>query len=115
MKLSDYKGEEALEVLANLIEPAAEIMADKEVAEAAKTKSKAKAISVAIKNHKKSVIEILAALEKADPNTYEVSLLTLPIKLAEILSDKELMSLFTFQGQTGGANSSGSASVITEE
>ena len=37
MKLSDYEGEQALDVLADLIEPAMEIMADKEMADREKS------------------------------------------------------------------------------
>lgn len=110
MKLSDYKGEEALDVLADLIEPASEIFSDKRVVQAFQNpKERLKAISAIIRDHKKALIAFLAALERKDPETYEVGVLTLPAKLLEILNDKELSQLFTLQGQTGGAKSSGSA------
>lgn len=116
MKLSDYKGEEALEVLADIIEPAAEIFSDKEVVDGFKNPAKRlKAVSVALRKHKKPVIALLAALERKDPEEYEVGVLTLPAKLLEILNDKELLELFTSQAQTGDATSSASASESIEE
>ena len=47
MKLSEYQGEEALDLLADLIEPAGEIMSDKEIGDLFK-KNRFKAIGLAI-------------------------------------------------------------------
>ena len=114
MKLSDFKGEAALDALADLIEPVASVAGDKEVAEYIRSKQYIKAVKVAIKNHKKSVIEILAVLDGADPETYQPSLTTLPAKLLEILNDPELVDLFSSQGQTEAQTISGSATESTE-
>ena len=62
MKLSEYQGEAALDLLADLIEPAGEIMSDKEIGEMFK-KNRFKAIGLAIKNHKKAVIQIMATID----------------------------------------------------
>lgn len=115
MKLSEVQGDAALDLLADILEPVGEIMGDKEVAAAAKGQNKMKAVSVAIKGHKKAVIEILARLDGVDPKEYKVNVLTLPVKLLELLNDKELVQLFTWQGQTGDATSSGSVSENTED
>lgn len=117
MKLSDYKGEQALDILADLIEPAASIMADKEIVALARAKAPPlKIIRPAIKNHKKEVIEILAILDGENPEGYadKVGILTLPGKLIEILNDPDVMSLFTSQGQTTEETYSTSASESTE-
>lgn len=117
MKLTDYKGEEALIVLADIIEPVGEIVTDKEFLDNLKKGgNKFRAISLAIRNHTKAVIALLAALERKDPSEYanEVSLATLPAKLLEIVNDKELAQLFTSQGRTGDATSYGSASEKAE-
>lgn len=108
MKLSDYKGEEALDLIVELLDPITKIMSDKQVAEAYQKVSKLEAIKIAIKNHKTEVIEILAILDGEDPEQYEVNIFTLPVKILEILNDPELIKLFGSQGQTGGAKSSGS-------
>lgn len=117
MKLSDYRGEKALDILADLIEPAAAIMADKEITNAVRASlPKIKIVKMAIKNHKSEVIEILAILDGEDPKEYadKVTLFTLPAKLLEIFNDPELMSLFTLQGQRTDETTSGSATESTE-
>lgn len=116
MKLSEYKGEQALDMLADLMEPAATIMADKEITRLAKAgMPKIKIVKAIIKGHKAEVIEILAILDGADPKEYaeKVNLFTLPAKLLEILNDPDLMSLFTLQGQKP-ETLSGSATESTE-
>lgn len=117
MKLSEYKGEQALDMLADLIEPAAAIMADEEIASLAKSGMPAiKIVKPIIKNHKSEVIEILAVLDGEDPKKYaeKVNLFTLPKKLLEILNDPDLMSLFTLQGQKTDETISGSATESIE-
>lgn len=115
MKLSEFKGEAALDLLADIIEPATEILADKEVSDAYKNGDKKIAVvKIIIKNHKKEVIEILAAMDGEDADDYECNVFTLPLKLLDILNDKELMEFFTSAGQTEGAKSSGSPTENTE-
>ena len=72
---------------------------------------------MAIKGHKKDVIELLAGLECKKPEEYvkEIGILTLPAKLLEILNDPELQDLFTSRGQNTEDESSGSATENTEE
>lgn len=118
MKLSDYRGEQALDILADLIDPAAAIMADKEISNFARSKKPIiKLVKPLIKRHKQEVIEIMAILDGENPEQYKenVNILTLPSKLLEILNDKELMSLFTLQGQKTGETNSGSATENIEE
>lgn len=114
MKLSEYQGEAALDILADLIEPAGEIMSDKEIGEAFK-KNRLKAIGIAIKNHKKAVIQIMATMDGVPVDEYKCNVFSLPVKILEILNDPEMIQLFQYQGQTGDANSSGSASGNTED
>lgn len=114
MKLSEYQGEAALDLLADLIEPAGEIMSDKEIGDVFK-ENRFKAIGIAIKNHKKAVMQILATMDGVPVDEYKCNVFSLPVKILEILNDPDLVQLFTYQGQTGDANSSGSASENTEE
>ena len=109
MKLSEYQGEAALDILAELIEPAGEIMSDKHLGEAFK-ENRFKAIGMAIKNHKKAVMQILATMDGVPVDEYKCNVFSLPVKILEILNDPEMIQLFQYQGQTGDANSSGSAS-----
>lgn len=112
MKLSEIKGERALDVLADLIEPAALIMADPKIKAYSESKKPLVGlIGQLIKGHKKEVLKILAVLEGEKPEVYEqkVNVFSLPAKLLDILNDPELKNLFTLQGQTTDSESSGSA------
>ena len=114
MKLSEYQGEDALDILADLIEPAGEIMSDREIGEVFK-KNRFKAIGLAIKKHKKAVIQIMATMDGVPVGEYKCNVFTLPAKILELLNDPALIQLFTYQGQTGDAKSSGSVSGNTGE
>ena len=101
MKLSDYKGEEALDVLADIIDPITRIVQDKELVESIKAVSNdkgaiAQLIKPAMKDHKKEIIEILAALERETPEDYakKMTLLSLPAKLIELFNDPDIQQLF---------------------
>ena len=109
MKLTEYQGEAALDILADLIEPVGEIMADKEIGEVFK-ENRFRAIGLAIKNHKKAVMQIMATMDGVPVEEYKCNVFTLPVKILELLNDPDIIHLFTYQGQMGDAISSGSAS-----
>lgn len=111
MKLSEFHGEKALEVIADIIEPITAIVNDSEVREAS-TVTFAKAVSVALKKYTKDVLYVMAVLDDTDPKEYNPSLVEIPKKLMEMYNDEDLRSLFTSQGQ---GTSSGSATESTEE
>jgi len=112
--LSEFRGEEALDLLADLIEPVSEIMTDKALIELFRDRNMKEAAKVALKGHKKAVLEIMALLEGEDPATYAPSLFALPRKLLEIFNDPELVDLFTSQGQKEDQTNSGSATANIE-
>ena len=93
-KLSEIKGEEALDVLAEIIEPAAEIFTDENVKEALKSGSRIKAVKIILKDHKKAIITLMAALEETPVEEYKPTLLALPALILGVLNDPELNSLF---------------------
>lgn len=94
-KLSEYKDEEALDLLADIIEPASVIFADKDVKAAFKGENKMKFAKVAIKKHKTEIIEILARLDGVEPSEYHCNIFTLPVTIIKILQDKELVDFFS--------------------
>ena len=114
MKLSDYKDEAALDLLAELIEPGAEIMSDKEVIEAAKSENWFRLAKIAIKNHKKAVFCILATLDGVPVEQYHCNIFSLPAKLVELFDDPNIAQLFSFAGQTEEQTASGSLTENTE-
>ena len=97
-----------------MIEPAGEIMTDKGIGEGFK-KDRFKAIGLAIKNHKKAVMQIMATIDGVPVEEYKCNVFTLPAKILELLNDPDIVQLFTCQGQTADANSTGSASENIEE
>jgi len=112
MRLKDIQGDKALDTLADLLDPIAHIMADDKMVSIFKSGQKLKAVQYAIKEHKTEITTILALLDGENPKEYKVNLITLPIKLMELLNDEDLQGLFQLQGLT--ETSSGSATENTE-
>lgn len=110
MTLKELEGEKALEVLADLLDPAAEIFQDPDVVTAFRGEgSSIEKIKVVLKKKPKAVIKLMAILDGEDPETYKVNVLTLPVKLVRLLNEPMVADLFTSQGQPVGNASSGSA------
>lgn len=107
--------EDQLELFADLIEPAAEIIGDKAVAKILQTGGKpAKAVKIAIKNHKQAVIELLARLDGVDPENYVVpGPIGLTMKLINLFNQPDIKDLFTVQEQSEIAADSGPAMETT--
>ena len=114
MKLSEIQNEDALDVLADLLDPISKMAVDKSLREALLTQGKMAFIKSAIKNHKSETLEILAILEGVPISEYKVSLIQIPIKLTELLNDEDLLSFFQSQGLKISNEYSGSATENTE-
>lgn len=113
MRLSEIRGERALDALADLIDPVSIIAQDREIRLAIQNGNNNFAIKQGLKKHKKEVMQILAILDGEDVETYSPNILTVPTKLLEILNDPDLASLFQSQGQIMNT-SSGSVTENTE-
>lgn len=104
MRLSDFKGEEAIDVLADIIEPLTYILADEEIQKLSTEKNvpTIKYVKPMLKNHKKEVIEVLARLDNKSVEDYKstLSLVTLPMQVLELINDPEVQSLFQSQEQS---------------
>lgn len=101
MKLSEIKGTKAIETTAELIEPLATIFADGTIKAAVDANEPAIVIvKKLLKRWPKEIMTILALLDGENPKTYEVNMLTLPMKLLEVLNDPEVQTLFFSLGQT---------------
>ncbi len=114
MSISKLEGDAALDALADLIEPAAVTFGDPQMRALIESGQKIEAIKYAIKEHKREVTEILAVLEGKDPAKYKPRLLTLPIKLMEIINDDEIQTLFFSQASQTEIANSGSTTENTE-
>lgn len=110
------ENEKALDLFADLLEPAVEIIGDPNVAAILQDGgAPARAAKVAIKNHKNAVVEILARLDGCEPKDYKVNILLLPIKFMQLINKPEIQELFTLQAQKDDAASSGSATVTIKD
>lgn len=117
-KLSEIKDIEALELLADIVSPVAEIAQDDEIQKFAKPELKhtlAEIVSLIIKRHSRAVMSILAALEGVPFEEYHCDIFTLPSAVMSIVNDPVLMAFFASQGQSNLSVDSGSASEISEE
>lgn len=114
MKLSDIKGEEALDVIAELIDPISSIGMNDKVRKADRS-NRIEFVKTILKECKTEIIEMLAILERMDVDEYreQMSLATLPSKVIELFSDTAVAELFGLQSQTE-ETSSGSATENTE-
>lgn len=116
MKLSDYKNEDALDLLADIIEPTAKILTDKKIQAVftGKKFNKMQVVKTLLKDHQHSIVEIMAALDGKTYDEYEFNIITGTKQLLELLNDEALISFFQSQGQMMVAESSGSATASTE-
>lgn len=126
MKLSDIKGERVFDVIADIIDPIANVAQDKDVAEMFKRKAvpegmeaneffaerMRKGVPALLKGHKQDVIAILAAIEGVTPEQYEVSLdfPKLFTDVMELMTDDAFLGFLSSQGTGKGADAPGSAS-----
>jgi len=107
MKITDFKNEDAIELIADLIEPTANIFSDKDIQKAIGAgKSKLIVAKMALKTHKDDIMTILATLNGQDVKDYNCNPISVLKDLLAILDDAELMDFFSEQQaimNTGGA------------
>lgn len=114
-KLSDYKGDDAIELWADLLEPMGAIIADKEIAEVVQSgKPKLLIAKSILKNHSKDAESILLRIDPTPIDGLNI-VLRLVMLIGEIGQSEELKSFFGFAEQVKTANESfGSVTENTE-
>lgn len=117
MRLSEFKDEKGVKVVAQLLVPISKIVSNKENAEAQKAAaedggSMFSFASALLQNSPRDVMDMLAILDDKDPQEYHCSAATVLMDVFNMISDPELLALFGLQRQTPA--SSGSASENTE-
>lgn len=130
MKLSDIKGDRVLDVIADIIDPIANIVQDKDVAAMFERKAvpegmdardffakrMRKGLPVLLKGHKADIIAVMAAIEGVTPEQYAESLdfTKLFTDVMELVTDNAFLD-FLSSSETGkGADAPGSASASSE-
>ena len=113
--LSDYKGEEAIELWADLLDPLSAILGDKEFTSGLKGKAPLMMAKEILKKYKNEAVEILTRIDPEPIDGMNI-LLRLVSLLADIGRNKEIMVFFGSAVQEiSGSESSGSAMVNTED
>lgn len=98
-KLSDYKGEEAIELWADLLDPLNVIFTDEKFRKAlASKKSRIALAKDILKLHPKEAIEILVRIDPEPINGLNI-LTRLIAVLADIGQNEEIRSFFGYAGQ----------------
>lgn len=114
MKYREIEGEEALDAIADLMDPIEAIAKDKDMVKLLRAKQYPQAIKMALRSYKPEVLTILAILNKENPKTYKPNLIQIPLMLLEILNDPDITCLFSPQVQEPEETSSGPAPENTE-
>lgn len=117
-RLSEIKGEEAIDVMAALMSPASIILSDESVKERMKRKNStmAEVAAYVVKSHKDSVIDMLTILSGKTRNEYveNMSVLSLVQDVIYMFNEPELQELFTGQEQKEDGGHSGPATATTK-
>lgn len=130
MKLSDIKGDRVLDVIADIIDPIANMVQDKDVAAMFEHKAvpdgmdardffakrMCKGLPVLLKSHKADIIAIMAAIEGVTPEQYAESLdfPKLFTDVMELVTDNAFLD-FLSSSETGKVSDApGSASASSE-
>lgn len=130
MKLSDIKGDRVLDVIADIIDPIANMVQDKDVAAMFERKAvpegmeardffagrMRKGMPVLLKGHKADIIAIMAAIEGVTPGQYAESLdfPKLFTDVMELVTDNAFLDFLSSPETKKGADAPGTASANSE-
>lgn len=126
MKLSDIKGDRVLDVIADIIDPIANMVQDKDVSAMFERKAvpegmdardffakrMRKGMPVLLKGHKADIIAIMAAIEGVTPEQYAASLnlAKLFTDVMELVTDDAFLDFLSSLGTEKDADAPGAAS-----
>ena len=111
MKLSEIRGDHAIEVIADLIEPIANIATDEKCAgmfkivpkkgedpKKAAARQLVEKVPVMLKTHKRDVVKIIATID--GKSVEEMNLFNIAFALINLVQDEALIELFTSAAQS---------------
>lgn len=124
--LTDFKGEAALDLVANIIEPISVLAADETLKEMLSGDldgaAVMKLVSYLLKNNKKEVLEILAATEGKKPEECDFTIKSIFVdvnNLVKMITEdpdmEDVRDFFSGLSQKGSETSSGNATEPTKE
>lgn len=130
MRLSDIKGDRVLDVIADTIDPIANMAQDEDVAAMFKreavpdgmdardffAKRMRKGLPALLKGHKADIIAVMAAIDGVTPEQYAASLdfPKLFTDVMELVTDGAFLDFLSSPGTGKGAGAPGSASANSE-
>lgn len=130
MKLSNIKGDRVLDVIADIIDPIANMVQDKDVAAMFKREAvpegmgareffaerMCKGLPVLLKGHKADIIAIMAAIDGVTPEQYAESLdfAKLFTDVMELVTDDAFLDFLSSSETVKGADAPGAASASSE-
>jgi len=101
MNISDFKNEDAIDLIADLIEPVSRIMQDEKVRKNIAIKEKQiDAIKTALKTHKSDILEIMARLEGVEVKDLNATPISIIAKCIQILNDKDMTDFLSSLAET---------------
>lgn len=92
--LAEIKDNEALDLLADMLEPMIAISSDPKLKDM-KNASRLEIVQYIIRNHKEPIMQVMAILEGVPFEDYHCNVLTLPATLLELFNTPEISKLFT--------------------
>ena len=100
MKLSEIKGDRAIEVIAEIMEPISNLVSDPETKKALKNNGKEPIVKILpkiIKTHKDDIYKMLAILDGVTVAEYikDVTMVKLLNDFTDVIMDESIQSLFT--------------------
>lgn len=114
MKLSEFKDEKAVEVVAKLLVPIGNIVKNRDNAKA-RGGTHLEFASAILANNPADVKDMLAILNDKDPAEYHCTAATVIFDVMNMLADEELLQLFGLQRQTQTSSTSASESGAESE
>lgn len=119
MNINDFKGENAIDFLADVIEPASKIFSNEEIRNALSSEERnlgavAKRI---FKEYKTETLEILARMDGVEPKEYDKSPIYIIAQLLSLLNSAmvDITAVFFSAAQTGENPSFGAPTENTQE
>ena len=109
-KLSDFKDEQAIGVVADLLPPIMGVLTNRENMKLKDETNAFRMFSGFFRNSAKEMMEIFAILSETPIEEYHCDGVDVVNNILTLSSDERLVQLFTSQSQKGDATSSGSAS-----
>ena len=98
MKFSDFRGADALDLFADLLDPIANIASDEKFRAMVGKSGRADIARYLLKDKKADVLEILAKMNGTTVEEYNANAIEMLSQLMEIINDKEFVKFFQSQG-----------------